>query len=82
MSTALEGIVRPFTDRDVTPTRYTEPGSGSVPPVRLQIGFRGQIKTLSWSISASVTFKMGQAHYEKPPNSEALQKIVGAAAGG
>lgn len=83
MSTPLEGIIRPFADQDVTPDKYTKPGQGSVPQVRLLIGAVGQVKTLGFSMSATTTFKMGQAHHEAPPsNSASLQKALSNAAGG
>lgn len=82
MATPLEGIIRPFQDQDVTPTPYTKPGQGSVPQIRLQIGYVGQVKTLSFSMSATTTFKMGQAHTETPPNnSQSLQNKLSKAAG-
>jgi len=82
MSVPLEGIIRPFADRDVTPSKFTKPGQGSTPMVRLQIGYVGQVKTLGWSMSATTTTKMGQAHHESPPTSSAsLQKQLVDAAG-
>jgi hypothetical protein len=83
MSTPLEGIIRPFSDQSVEPSGYTKPGQGSAPMVRLQIGFVGEVKALGWSMSATTTFKMGQAHHEVPPNqSAALQTALQQAAGG
>lgn len=83
MSTPLEGIIRPFTDQDVTPSPYTKPGQGSKPQIRLQIGYVGQVKTLGFSMSSTVTYKMGQAHTETAPaNSESLQFALSQAAGG
>jgi hypothetical protein len=81
--TAIEGIIRPFADRDVTPDKFTKPGQGSTPQIRLQIGYVGQVKTLGFSMSATTTFKMGQAHSETSPNnSESLQYAMQQAAGG
>ena len=83
MSTPLEGIIRPYQDETITPTPFTKPGAAREPMVRLQIGYSGSIKTLSWSMSASQTTKMGQAHYEAPPTSSAsLQDQLAKAAGG
>jgi hypothetical protein len=83
MSTAIEGIIRPFADQDVTPTGYQKSSQGSTPLIRIQIGYTGQVKTLGFSMSATTTFKMGQAHHETPPtNSAALQTQLAKAAGG
>jgi hypothetical protein len=83
MSTPLEGIIRPFSDQNVQPSPYTKPGQGSTPQIRLQVGYVGQVKTLGWSMSATTTFKMGQAHTESAPqNSESLQFAMQQAAGG
>lgn len=78
---SLEGIVRPFTEQNVTPTPFTKPGAGSNEVVRIPIGFKGAIKTLSYSFSITVSTKMGQVHTEKPPiNSMALlNKLIAAA---
>jgi hypothetical protein len=73
MSTPLEGIIRPFQSEDVTPQKFTRPGQGSVPMVRLQIGYTGQVKTLGWSMSSTESFKLGQRHKESAPTaSQAL----------
>lgn len=83
MSTPMEGIVRPFADRNVSPTPFTRPGAQQNQMVRVAIGYSGTIKTLSTSFNATMTSKMGQAHREKSPdNSEALQKAMSDAAGG
>lgn len=83
MSVPIEGIVRPFQDQAVTPSPFTKPGQGSTPMIRLQIGYVGSVKTLGWSMSATTTFKMGQAHHESPPSSSAsLQQQLQQAAGG
>jgi hypothetical protein len=79
----MEGIVRPFTEHPVTPTPFTKPGAGSNEAVRLAIGFKGAIKTLSYSFSCTVTTKMGQVHKEKPAtNSAAVRNELSKAAGG
>jgi len=83
MSVALETIVRPNTSDSITPVGFTKPGATGAPMVRIAVGFVGQIKTLGWSMSATSTTKMGQAHHENPPsNSGALQKQLATAAGG
>jgi hypothetical protein len=83
MSVALETIVNPNVSRQITPTGFTKPGATGAPMVRIAVGYVGQIKSLGWSMSATSTTKMGQAHHENPPsNSEALQKQLANAAGG
>lgn len=82
MSVPLEGIVRPFAERDVFPTPFTKPGEQGSQLVRVAIGFQGSLKTMGFSFSASNSSKMGQAHREKPPaNSASLQRRLGEAAG-
>lgn len=77
MSTPMEGIVRPFADHNVFPTPFAKPGgSSSEAMVRVAIGFQGQIKTMGISFSASMSSKMGQAHRETKPKSEAVQKYM------
>lgn len=77
MSTPIEGIVRPFADHNVFPTPFTKPGgSSSEQMVRVAIGFQGQIKTMGYSFSATMSSKMGQAHRETTPNSHAVQKYM------
>lgn len=83
MSTPLEGIVRPFGDRNVFPTPFTKPGQQGSEFVRVAIGFQGSLKTIGYSLSVTQSTKMGQTHHEKPPNnSESLQKRLGEVAGG
>ena len=83
MSTPLEGIFGPFLPHDVTPQRFTKPGQGSAPMVRVAVGYVGTVKTLGFSMSATTTSKMGQPHKERPPaNSEALQAELVKASGG
>lgn len=65
MSTPLESVLRPF--GDVPPTPYTTPGEGSQTPIRIKIGFKGSIKTLSLSLSITQTSKVGQANMENAP---------------
>jgi hypothetical protein len=81
MSTPLEGIIpQPI---DVTPQRFTKPGQGSTPMVRIAVGYVGAVKTLGFSYSATATTKMGQAHKEQSPtNSESMQQALQKAAGG
>jgi hypothetical protein len=83
MSVALETIVNPNVSQPITPIGFTKPGAVGAPMVRIAVGFTGQVKTLGWSMSATATTKMGQAHHENPPsNSESLQKQLAQAAGG
>lgn len=73
----MEGIVRPFTDHNVFPTPFTKPGgSSSETMVRVAIGFQGQIKTMGISFSATMSSKMGQAHKETAPKSQAVVKYM------
>lgn len=82
MSAPLEGIVRPFTERDVFPSPFTRPGESGAQMVRVAIGFQGSVKTMGYSFSTTATSKMGQAHKEKAPNnSAALQRRLREAAG-
>lgn len=75
MSTPLEGIVRPFSDRNVFPTPFTKPGAQGSELVRVAIGFQGSIKTMGYSFSATMSSKMGQVHREKPQtSSDAITK--------
>lgn len=83
MGTQLESVFGPFLPQDVTPQRFTKPGQGSVPMVRIAVGYVGSVKTLGVSVSITTTSKLGQAHHEKPPtNSESLQLQLTKAAGG
>ncbi len=83
MSAPIEGIIGPFLPQDVTPQRYTKPGQGSTPMVRIAIGYVGTVKTLGFSMSATTTSKMGQSHNENPPtSSESLQAKLSQASGG
>lgn len=77
MSTPMEGIVRPFSDHNVFPAPFSKPGGGGGNQlVRVAIGFQGQIKTMGISFSATMTSKMGQAHKEKTPKSDAVKKYM------
>jgi hypothetical protein len=77
MATPLEGVVRPFADADVTPTKFTRPGAASVPMVHVKVGFTGSVKTASWSVSTTITTKMGQKHVEKAPTwSDSLKQTL------
>jgi hypothetical protein len=67
MSTPLETIIRPNTDDPSDATRYYTPNQGSNTPIRIKIGFKGSIKTLSLSLSMTQTSKVGQANMENAP---------------
>lgn len=60
----LEGIVRPFVGRDVTPTPFHTAGAVNVPPVLLSIGIIGGTKTFSFSGSMTLTSYMAAVHKE------------------
>ncbi len=77
---ALEQIIRPFADQNVTPTPFTKPGENAVPMVHVRIGFQGTLKTVSYSLSASSTTFMGQQHKEKKVASPALTAAMRKAA--
>lgn len=62
----LEGIIRPFVGRDVTPRAVVQPGGRSAPPVRLAVGIVGGNKTFSYSGSSSLSSYMMAVHQEKP----------------
>lgn len=76
----LEQIIRPFTDQGVSPRAFDKPGEASTPMVRLAIGFQGSVKTMSYSLSWTVTLSMFQQHTEKKPQSVAAQQALQAAA--
>lgn len=83
MSTPLESIVRPFSDPNVFPVRFTKPGTHGVGVVRVAIGFQGSVKTMGYSFSASLSTKMGQTHREGAPSGSAsLTTRMSQAAGG
>lgn len=62
----LEGIIRPFIGRDVSPVAIKTPGAVSAPPVRLTIGLKGGTKTFSYSGNSSLSSYMAAVHTEKP----------------
>lgn len=62
----LEGIIRPFVGRDVTPRTVIQPGGRSSPPVRLAVGIVGGTKTFSYSGSSSLSSYMMAVNTEKP----------------
>ncbi len=81
MSTPLEGIIRPFADKGVTPTPFTKPGAQPNELIRIAIGFQGSLKTVGYSFSCTMTSKMGQTHKEKSPQASAsLQRRLAEAA--
>lgn len=61
----MEGIIRPFAEKDVTPLRIYQSGARSVAPVRLAIGAVGGTKTFSFSGSASMSSRMAAVHTER-----------------
>jgi len=73
---AMERIVRPFSNEDVTPTPFHPAGAVGVPPVRLSIGLKGGTKTFSYSGSSSNSTRIGHKHTEKAPTSAALQDAL------
>jgi hypothetical protein len=79
----LEHIIRPFTDQNVSPTPFVKPGEASHPMIRIPIGFKGTIKTMSYSMSFTCTSSMFQRHTEKKPLSVKAQiALLDAAARG
>lgn len=62
----LEGIIRPFVGRDVSPVAIKTPGARSAPPVRLALGLKGGTKTFSYSGNSTLSSYMAQVHTEKP----------------
>jgi len=73
---AMEKIVRPFSDQDVTPQPYHKAGAVGVPLVRISVGLKGGTKTFSYSGSASNSTRIGHKHTEKAPTSAALQAAL------
>lgn len=83
MTAPLEGVVRPFADRNVSPTPFVRPGASGAQQVRVPIGFSGSLKTMGYSFSVTMSMKMGQSHNETAPNgSDSLQRRLAQAAGG
>lgn len=62
----MEGIVRPFVGRDVSPISIHQAGAKSAPEVRLAIGVVGGTKTFPYSGSGSLSTYMMTVHTEKP----------------
>lgn len=62
----LEGVIRPFTNDDVTPVPIHQDNGQSVPQVRLIVGLIGGTKTFSYTGSSSLTSYMAAVHTEKP----------------
>lgn len=61
----MEGIIRPFIGKDVTPQSIHQPGGRSAPPVRLAIGIIGGTKTFSYSGSSSLSSYMMAVNTEQ-----------------
>lgn len=79
----MESIIRPFTDKGVSPRPFTKPGAQQNQMVRVAIGYGGTIKTIGTSFSGTLTSVMGQKHRERSPKSSAsLTKAMSDAAGG
>lgn len=77
--TALEHIIRPFQNRDVTPVPFHKPGAIGTPPVHVAIGMKGGSKTFSFSGSATRTAYMEAVHKESAPSNfdMATGKVTG-----
>ena len=72
----MENIIRPFVGRDVTPQAFHPPGQQGTPDVRVRIGGKGGIKTLSGSVNYSEQKYIGEVHREKPSPSGAIQAAM------
>jgi|HubBroStandDraft_6_1064221.scaffolds.fasta_scaffold122870_2 hypothetical protein len=64
MAQGMEGIIRPFTDRSVSPTRFGLPGSASAPDVNLIITVQGVAKTVAFSYTQTLTQYIGNVSQE------------------
>jgi hypothetical protein len=78
----LETVVRPFAERDVTPTPFHPAGAAAVAPVRISVGLKGGTKTFAFSAASERSTRMGNKHKETPPASESLQNAIASAASG
>lgn len=61
----LEGIIRPFAEKSVSPVPIHQQGANSVAPVRLAVGLVGGSKTFSYSGSSTLSSYMAAVHTEK-----------------
>lgn len=61
----MEGIIRPFTEKQVSPVPIYQNGARSTAPVRLSIGAVGGTKTFSFSGSSSLSSYMAAVHTER-----------------
>lgn len=75
----LEGVVRPYVGKDVTPVKIVQPNAGPSAPVRVVIGLYGGTKTFAYSGSSSLSSYMANVHTEKP--SDAFDMTTGKLAG-
>lgn len=64
MAQGLEGVVRPFTNRDVSPTRFGLPGSSSAPDINLIITVQGVARTVAFSYNQTLTQYIGTVNQE------------------
>lgn len=64
MAQGMEGIVRPFTDRNVSPSRFGLPGSAGAPDINLIITVQGIAKTVAFSYSQTLTQYIGTVNQE------------------
>lgn len=62
----LEGVIRPFVGRSVSPIPIHRAGAKNVPPVRFSIGEIGGTKTFSYSGNSSLSSYMAAVHTEAP----------------
>lgn len=76
----MEQIVRPFQDQDVGPTPYVPPGGAPDVPARVLVGMVGGTQTFTGKFSFTAATRIGAAHTETAPQSEALQKSLAKAA--
>lgn len=61
----MEGIIRPWVGRDVSPVRSYPANPVNVPPVRLIIGEVGGTRTFAFSGSSTLSSYMATVHREK-----------------
>lgn len=61
----MEGIIRPFVGKSVSPTRIYQGAGRSTPEVRINVGVVGGTKTFSYSGSGSYSTYLMAVHTEK-----------------
>jgi hypothetical protein len=64
MAQGMEGIIRPFANRDVAPTRFGLPGSSNAPDINLIITVQGVARTVAFSYTQTLTQYIGNVSQE------------------